>query len=68
MYTKNSMLGTKKYYDILYQKDEEICYTIYESSHSWVLNQLWKNTKKDMKDFLQNVTKQWEAKEAYFDG
>ena len=68
VYEKNSMFGTKKYYDILYQKDEEICYTIYESPHSWVLDRLWKNTKKNTKDSLQNVTKQWGAKEAYFDG
>lgn len=68
IYEEKSMFGTKKYYDILYQKDEEICYTIYESSHSWVLDHLWENTKKEMDDSFKDVTKQWGAKKAYFDG
>lgn len=67
----SSIFGTSYHYDLSYNRDVFLDYSVYRSSHNWIMNKIWKETKDDMimdAMDIQDVTKEWGAKKAYYNG
>lgn len=62
-------------YELYYDQDVSMTYCVDQSSYNEILKRKWSEKVRDMKDLveeteeeLENVTKQWGATEAYYDG
>ncbi len=61
----SSIMGEKSYFMMTYTLDDEISdslnYTIYQSSHTWILDRLWEDERPKPEEHPEDRTQIWDA-------